>query len=76
MKDKIWLFVLAIRSVDNEIQMFRPESLMAEIKDSQSCSSRQKRLTVHSVICYKTFELIRAKNKKKWLVRVKRRATA
>ncbi len=26
MKDKIWLFVLAIRSVDNEIQTFRPES--------------------------------------------------
>lgn len=26
MKDKIQLFVLAIRSVDNEIQTFRPES--------------------------------------------------
>lgn len=34
MKDKIQLFVLEIKSVDDEIQTFRPESLMAEIKDS------------------------------------------
>lgn len=37
MKDKIWLFVLGIRSKDNEIQTFRHESRVAEIEDSQSC---------------------------------------
>ena len=50
MKDKIQLFVLEIKSVDDEIQTFRPESLMAEIKASQSCilllscSSRKKKI--------------------------------
>ena len=33
-------------------------------------------LTARTALCYKTFALIRTKNKKKWLIRVKGRAAA
>ncbi len=36
----------------------------------------KKGLTANTVLCYKTFALIRAKNKKEWLVCVKGRAVA